>query len=534
MLKISRDNTPFSLLLSLILLIGLFTAEQIRILVDFATKYTNEDQTLLWYSAKEFIHGRLHEPNFFGQTYNTIFESVPGALIHTIFVVPFNWSVPISTMILVSILWLLLAFLAFRHGKYNLSLFALALPVIMRIQYIYLLDAPRGVMSGDLLATIAVVCALSVHKNNYLKIVFCIAFGGLAILWDYATSLIVIPVLIYIVYENQADLLKNLSKSLSYIAVSVLLPLGWLITDKLWYAKHPYEITATDVSSKPHWSIFAHSIAHISAYFVYLSPAIAPKAFVAIIILVILSLGTITISILRKSYGLLLSILSLVLLVGLALSIGRATNSLPDLYLSLARLLLTLPIAVWFVLFLVNIDGYNHVATRKLSKLKPRIAKTGLTILILIITIACFLTTEIKFKPIISNALSFDSQYFLVNTSSLNQSCNVLNQVYLSSNAQLFATNNRNLAYGCAAEFDNMNTLEPIYDRRGWIIKDSYQISASRMLVTGSSCSLSLPKYTNCTLEPNDTILLKFKPTPPAKILNTIGLHVKDYTPASD
>src|SRR5487761_1322182 len=166
MLKISRDNTPFSLLLSLILLIGLFTAEQIRILVDFATKYTNEDQTLLWYSAKEFIHGRLHEPNFFGQTYNTIFESVPGALIHTIFVVPFIWSVSISTMILVSILWLLLAFLAFRHSKYNLSLFALALPVIMRIQYIYILDAPRGVMSGDLLATIAVVCALSVHKNN--------------------------------------------------------------------------------------------------------------------------------------------------------------------------------------------------------------------------------------------------------------------------------------------------------------------------------------------------------------------------------
>src|SRR5579862_4201401 len=37
---------------------------------QYLFRYTDEDQTIMWYAAHELLHGRLHEPCFFGQDYN--------------------------------------------------------------------------------------------------------------------------------------------------------------------------------------------------------------------------------------------------------------------------------------------------------------------------------------------------------------------------------------------------------------------------------------------------------------------------------
>ena len=101
-------------------------------------------------------------------------------------------------------------------------------------------------------------------------------------------------------------------------------------------------------------------------------------------------------------------------------------------------------------------------------------------------------------------------------------------QVYDSTHAQLFATNDINRAYGCAAQFGSLNTIEPIYDRRGWIIQESYTEPSERILISGDSCDdIALPDKATCTVEGVDTLLIQTPPTPAAQTLAAVGLPVK-------
>jgi hypothetical protein len=56
--------------------------DQLRALLSFGRSHTDQDQTILWYAGRELLSGRVYEPNFFGQRYNTTFEAIPGALLH--------------------------------------------------------------------------------------------------------------------------------------------------------------------------------------------------------------------------------------------------------------------------------------------------------------------------------------------------------------------------------------------------------------------------------------------------------------------
>ena len=62
----------------LVILLGVFELDQLRGLLGYGRGATDEDQTLLWYAGRELLHLHLHEPNFFGQNYNTTFEAIPG------------------------------------------------------------------------------------------------------------------------------------------------------------------------------------------------------------------------------------------------------------------------------------------------------------------------------------------------------------------------------------------------------------------------------------------------------------------------
>src|SRR5258708_15929234 len=187
---ITRVWQKISIWLPFLLLATFFLIEQAHILFSYARHYTEEDQTLLWYAAKEFIHGRFHEPNFYGQHYNTIFESVPGALLHQ-FGLPYGISIPLSTMFFVTGIWVILAATAYYKGKRTIALLALAAPLLMRIQYLILFDAPRGVLAGEFLAVVAVACALWLLKDSAMKLAVLIALGGLGTLWDYLTAFII-------------------------------------------------------------------------------------------------------------------------------------------------------------------------------------------------------------------------------------------------------------------------------------------------------------------------------------------------------
>ena len=102
-----------------------------------------------------------------------------------------------AATLLVTLAWILLAAAAYRRGQPIAALLALAAPLVMRVQYLLLFDAPRGVLAGDFAAVLAVAVGLAARRYQ-ARLCSLVAIGGLAILWEYAAALVVIPVLVYV------------------------------------------------------------------------------------------------------------------------------------------------------------------------------------------------------------------------------------------------------------------------------------------------------------------------------------------------
>jgi hypothetical protein len=432
-------------------------------------------------------------------------------------------------MVFVTGIWLILAATAYYKGKRNLALLALAAPLFMRIQYLILFDAPRGILAGEFLAVVAVACALWLLKDSVMKLAVLIALGGLGTLWDYATAFIIVPVFLYVLCQEWPHLWIKPRKTLLLSIASVLPPAGWLLLVHEWYSTHPYDLTATSVSAIPHLAIFLHNMRHFSSYLSFFAPALAPLPYVATALLCAFFISITVIAIRRRSYALFLSVSSLALLVCLSLSVPRASDAASGLYLSYPRIVIALPLAVWLLVLLMSLDKGSPHDDHTQTHQNNSIAASKNWLLVILASIS-FGVTQLKFNSSVADILSTDG-YFLHHPGSIVASCQSIYQVYNSTNAQLFAVNDKNLAFGCAAQYDKLNTLEPDFDRRGWIIKSSYSVPIERILIPGKDCNITLPKSSKCTVESSGTILIQTPPTPAAQTLATVGLPVRFTSP---
>ena len=115
----------------------------------------------------------------------------------------------------------------------------------------------------------------------------------------------------------------------------------------------------------------------------------------------------------------------------------------------------------------------------------------------------------------------------MTNPALLDQKCGALTRVYRSTDAQLLATNNSNVAYGCAAE-DGLNTLIPFYDRRGWLIQASMNRSVQRILVAVPNCTYVNSEAGECASEGAGVVLVKSPAASAAHSLDQIrGMYVE-------
>ncbi len=126
---------------------------------QYLFRYTDEDQAIMWYAAHELLNGRLHEPCFFGQDYNSCLEgylAVPLIGMH----VPYNVAVPLVTVILGLLPFLLLALVAWRRGHSLVAAAALLVPLLMPVRYSIITGIPRGFVTGIALSIIPAILLL--------------------------------------------------------------------------------------------------------------------------------------------------------------------------------------------------------------------------------------------------------------------------------------------------------------------------------------------------------------------------------------
>ena len=84
---------------------------------------------------------------------------------------------------------------------------------------------------------------------------------------------------------------------------------------------------------------------------------------------------------------------------------------------------------------------------------------------------------------------------------------------YRRVRAQLLVTDQRNAAYGCAAQ-DNLNTLDTDYERRGWLLAQADTRPVSRILIQGWTCRALAARSATAARRRHGTVLLLTPPRP--------------------
>jgi hypothetical protein len=513
-----RDRVVISI--ASVLIVGLLL-DQLRVVLSFGRYHVDEDQTLLWYAGRELLSARLYEPNFYGQTYNTVFEALPGALIQHISHLSWSTSMPLGTALLAASAWIMLAAGAFRRGQPIAALVALAAPLVMRSQYLLLFDAPRGVLSGDCAACFAIASSLGGRRHPGGRVCLLVAVGGLGILWDYAAALAVVPALVYVISNEWPYFKVRTARTGLLLGIGALLPLAWLLFSNAFYGAHPDDLTFQSVSTRPHWTEFVQNIQHLEAYVSFFAPGLTPVRDVASVVLVLGLVVVATFAISRRAWPLILATCSLFVLICLALSLDRAGDYVVHgLYLSGPRLLLTLPFGMWIL-------ALGVCESMKLN----RVHVHRLAMAILAVTAVSQIATQVTFTSVAARAVQTDMDLqggvFATNPVLLSSTCTHLTKVYRATNAQLLVINNLNVVYGCAAE-DNLNTFDPTLDRRGWVIENILHKPLQRILLGLHNCQQIEATLGQCTSEPSGLLLVRIPSVPVARVLNHIaGMNVR-------
>jgi hypothetical protein len=512
------------------------------VLFGYSRIATDEDQTLLWFAGRELSHFHLHEPSFYGQNYNTVFEALPGQLLHLLGV-SLSLSGPLVAMLMASACWLVLAWAARRRGHRLAAAAALALPICLSVPYLLLFDAPRGVLSGDLAGAIAVAAAVAIRRPR-LRLALVIAIGGLGIAWENAVALAVLLAFAAATAGDLRPLLVRPWRTLVAAGGAVLVPAAWLLADHLFYRAHPVDLTATTVNTKLSTAVLGTNLSHPGRLFSFYESALWPHPAGPMIVIAAVLILAIVVGARARRPEPIAAALTLLAVLLVTLSVTDTLDVHPDLYLSGSRFLLPLPIGLWVVLaFTLSTGGVGRSRrpgrpwqrARREHPGRPRGARwrpdaRHLMAAIVLVATTSAIVAQIRFTADTRAVTAVDASAHpvidVVNPDALLAQCATIATTYRRTGAQLLATNRRDVAYGCAAQ-SGLNTIDAEYDRRGWLLRADATEPTERILIEDRSCR-SIPRQAGtCRRQPGSLVLLLTPRRPPSVSLALASLPLR-------
>ena len=117
----------------------------------------------------------------------------------------------------------------------------------------------------------------------------------------------------------------------------------------------------------------------------------------------------------------------------------------------------------------------------------------------------------------------------VINPAALLANCADLHRVYRATGAQLLVTEQRNIAYGCAAQY-TLSTLDIDYERRGWLLRMAATRPISRILIQGWTCRSFSARAGTCRSEGHGTVLLTTMSRPGSVSLALGGITLRGAT----
>jgi hypothetical protein len=191
----------------------------------------------MWYAAHDLLHGRIAEPAFYGQDYNSCLEgflAAPLVALH----VPYNIACPLVTVLLGLLPFILLALFACRRGYFLATAGAMLIPLIMSNRYGMICGIPRGFINGIAVAAIPMVLLLprsTPVKPSGLRYFLAGALSIAALQVDPNSVILLLPVAVYALITRFWEWKMWIFTSLG---IAAALPYPWYV-HQFYHVYHP-------------------------------------------------------------------------------------------------------------------------------------------------------------------------------------------------------------------------------------------------------------------------------------------------------
>jgi len=457
----TRINNKLSLFL-LSILLAIFVFLRVKIYFGFARTYTDSDQALLWYTAKEIMHGRFHEPCFYGQAYNSWIEALLAVPLIALGV-SYSCALPLISSLLFLLSILFLVDLLRKESTLAATVF-LSMILMLPAEFHYITSIPRGFVTGISVATLG-LWLFNKMKSPYRFLV--LSFG-------YTLGFVLNPnavFLFFLIPENELPAFNRKNKNLKILALGILLGLLPYFYAKIFYHLHPdYIIHHSDIfrfKAKNYLDTLPKIESEFSPAFFLRSPLFTFSTFLLSFLWLLRF----------KDFkrGAVLAFLAVAALLGM----DKAKDSNGTLFLPAFRSLLALPLYVAW--------NFSHLTAKPpLWEKFMRLDKVNTLFFSSLIVLGTWAGVSNiahlndDLRPLLDN-----SSYTLSN-SQLSKKCDELESVMQANHLELFVvpTDQSLLGYACPVLNPKIESLVTGYERRVWHCNEEKRLNRTGFFAT--------------------------------------------------
>ena len=464
---------PRAVVLAICAVALLVVWDRASILKQFAFRYTDKDQVVYWSVAHEVSRGRFHEPRFYGQAYHHYLDGVLAAPLVGFGVRP-SVALPVVSSTISILPYFLLAACALRRRLLFTAFLAVALPLLLPMEYASITSMPRGFTTGILFATLAASLTLSpmAARSSF-------AFG-LLLLFSVSlvpsTAILSFPVGIYAWVKN----VKNRSFYL-WGGFGALVAVSLHLASNYFYALHPENVVFPDASYLSFsWSALTERLPRLADYWGPVSPTNPLGHWLVYVALALLFLTSLRFGAVGAATSVLIG--SALLIVSLGIEhVGVGSLSV---FYPFARMYLALPLFVLLAVLWLELARGPSLGSRP-----------GALVIVVgcMALIAPFMARQIGLEKEIEEQLATRSKYGVVGrpVAMLEDGCLRVREIAEEGDAELvvFVGSLELWVYSCEVlsnEAVKTLLLKPVVgERRTWRLKEEAANNPRKVVLFG-------------------------------------------------
>jgi hypothetical protein len=515
-----------SLALAAVVFFGLVSVlEQIRLIRGLTSRYTTEDQVLLWAAARDVSHFAFNEPTFYGQGYGSILEALPIGLVHSLGI-SFSVAVPVVLTFAFLAGWWLVAFAAFKRGWLVAAVIAAAAPILLSSDHAVLAGV-YGTAAGRFLAAVALAAVIG-FETSAAAGALALGLGGLAVAIDASAALVAIPALLWAVPTWWRS-----RQCRRIVPIGLVLPLGWWLLITLFNRSHPDHLLHPAPRFTPELSILRQQLENPGRLLDTHAPELLRNGLVLVGALIV---ALAALAILRAWRGLVAGSAFLALTLLLA-SVPRSLDGFDTVWFRPARISLAVPMGLWFICAL----SLDAASSRLRGDRRRRPLAVGA---IAIVVVLALLTSAVRVATFHSRIGELETQalaqplYAIRDPGTIVETCRAAASAASRVHTRLVAfASDRTLAYACAAETPSISTVYPTYERRTWVLHEWADERTDKLIVwqeQPSDCAplIRVGKVRSCrSVADGAGVVVRFPKSAPLDILNELGYQPRPFGP---